>query len=187
MIRETSDKSLEATLRELVMQARQGDQPAYKRLLSELAPLIRRMVSTRIGRWGQQHYVEDIAQDTLLAIHLKLHTYDAELPFLAWVNAVARHKLIDNLRRIKGVAVSIDDESLPELIDPGNPEASSIALDLHKLLRQLKPPAGEIIYALKVEGASVRELAAAHKLSETNIKVIVHRGLQKLSQIVRTG
>jgi RNA polymerase sigma-70 factor (ECF subfamily) len=167
------------------MLARSGDQAAYKKLLGEIALLIRRTISARIGRWGQQHYVEDITQDSLLAIHLKLHTYDIELPFLPWVNAVARHKLIDNLRRIKGTAISIDDDNMPELVDEANPEAAGIALDLQKLLGQLKPPAGEIIYALKVEGASVRELAEAHKLSKTNIKVIVHRGLHKLSQLVR--
>ena len=187
MTKDTTDKGLDKTLREFVMQARQGDQGAYKRLLTETAPIIRRTVSARIGRWGQQHYVEDITQDTLLAIHLKLHTYDIELPFLAWVNAVARHKLIDNLRRIKGMSISLDDENMPELVDGANPEEPAIALDLHKLLGQLKPPAGEIIYALKIEGASVKEIAATHRLSETNVKVIVHRGLQKLAQFVRSA
>jgi RNA polymerase sigma-70 factor (ECF subfamily) len=169
------------------MQARGGDQAAYKQLLTKVAPVIRRTIAARIGRWGQQHYAEDITQDTLLAIHLKLHTYDAELPFLAWVNAAARHKLIDNLRRIKGVNVSLDDENMPPLIDPKNPEEPGVSLDLHRLLGQLRPPAGDIIYALKVEGASVRELAVIHKLSEANVKVIVHRGLQKLARMVRAG
>lgn len=177
--------ALDIFLKELVMQARQGDQAAYKTLLTEIAPLIRRTVAARIGRSGQRHYVEDITQDTLLAVHLKLHTYDADLPFLAWLNAVARHKLIDNLRRIKGASVSLDDEAVPELADQANPEATAIAHDLQKLLGQLKPPAGDIIYALKVEGASVKEIAAAHGLSEANVKVIVHRGLQKLARLVR--
>ncbi len=169
------------------MRARQGDQGAYKRLLTEVAPLIRRLVAGHIGRWGQPQDAEDVTQDTLLAIHLKLHTYDADLPFLAWVNAVARHRLIDNLRRMKGVNMSLDDEDMPTLADSANPEAPSIRLDLHKLLGQLKPPAGEIIYALKVEGASVKEIATAHNLSETNVKVIVHRGLQKLARLVRAA
>jgi RNA polymerase sigma-70 factor, ECF subfamily len=180
-------KDLDETFKALVMQTRQGDQPAYRKLLTELAPVIRRMVAGRIGQGGRQHYVEDITQDTLLAIHLKLHTYDAGLSFLAWASAVARHKMIDNLRRIKGTTVSIDDENLPELVDTANPEASAVTHDLQNLLGQLKPPAGDLIYALKVEGASIRELAAAHKLSEANVKVIVHRGLQTLSRLVRTG
>ncbi|MDE2029481.1 MAG: sigma-70 family RNA polymerase sigma factor [Alphaproteobacteria bacterium] len=187
MTREATGEDLNADLRALVMRARGGDAHAYKQLLTGFAPVIRRMVAARVGRWGGQHYVEDITQDTLLAIHLKLHTYDADMPLLAWVNAVARHKLIDHLRRIKGATVSLDEEGMPELVDGANPEAPGIALDLRKLLGMLKPPAGEIIYALRVEGASVRELAAAHGLSESNIKVIVHRGLQKLSQLARAG
>ena len=184
MTDETIKTSLETTLRELVMESRRGNQAAYKDLLTQLAPVIRRTVASRIGHWGRQYYVEDIAQETLLAIHLKLHTYDTDLPFMAWVNAVARHKLIDHLRRTKAINVPLDDDTLPELIDPKNPEAGSIARDLFKLLKQLKPPAGDIIYAMKVDGASVRELATAYKLSESNIKVIVHRGLQKLSQLI---
>jgi RNA polymerase sigma-70 factor (ECF subfamily) len=186
MTRNEADKSLDVELRNLVMQTRQGDQIAYKKLLTGTAPIVRRMVSARIGRSGQQHYVEDITQDTLLAIHLKLHTYDAHMPFLAWVHAVARHKLIDHFRCIKGATFSLDDETMPELVDSANPEEASIVLDLQKLLGQLKPPAGEIIRALKVEGTSVKDIAATHKLSEANVKVIVHRGLQKLAQIVRS-
>jgi DNA-directed RNA polymerase specialized sigma24 family protein len=37
---------------------------------------------------------------------------------------------------------------------------------------------------LKVEGISVAELARRFKLSESNIKIIVHRGLAKLSRLV---
>ena len=88
---------------------------------------------------------------------------------------------------MKGVNLSLDDEDMLKLADSANPEAPSIGLDLHKLLGQLKPPAGEIIYALKVEGASVKEIATAHNLSETNVKVIVHRGLQKLARLVRVA
>jgi RNA polymerase sigma-70 factor (ECF subfamily) len=180
-----ASENLDAKLRELVMLTRIGDQDAYKRLLVQLAPIIRRVAYKRLSAWDQQHQAEDITQETLLAIHLKLHTYNAELPFLAWVNAVAKHKLIDHLRRTKTTNISIDDENLPELIDPANPEAAAIATDLNKLLARLKPPIGDIIYALKVEGATVREVAKTHKLSEGYVKVLVHRGLQKLSQLTQ--
>lgn len=169
------------------MRARHGDQDAHKKLLIKLEPVVRRMASAYGGRWGQRHNVEDMVQEILLAIHLKLHTYDAKFSFLGWVNAVTRHKLIDQLRRTRSVSISIDHEDVPELVDTANPEAPSVMLDLNKLLQQLKPPAGEIIYALKVEGASVGELAQAHRLTETNVKVIVHRGLQKLSQLAKGG
>ena len=187
MVDETINNDLNATLRGLVMQTRRGDQAAYKTLLAEIAPIIRRMVLARMGRVGSRADAEDITQDTLLAVHLKLHTYDAALPFLAWLNAVAKHKMIDTLRRRKGITLSIDDDNAPELPDETNFESGSINRDLQKLLDQLKPPAGEIIYALKVEGASVKDIASTHRLSESNVKVIVHRGLQKLAELVRAA
>lgn len=129
---------------------------------------------------------EDITQDTLLAIHLKLHTYDEEQAFLPWLHTVARYKTIDCLRRNKHApALSLDDDNVPEPEDAASHQDITAARDLNKLLAQLKPPTGEIIHALKVEGVTIKELAETHKTSESNIKVIVHRGLQKLSQLVR--
>lgn len=186
MTRETSDQALDAALREYIMHARRGDQAAYKMLLTRIVPVIRRTVTARLGRWGQQNVAEDVTQDALLAVHLKLHTYDAEQAFLPWLRTVARYKMIDFLRRNnRPFTLSLDDENIPELEDIAGRQDMMASLDLDKLLARLKPPAGEIIRALKVEGVSVRELAAAHKLSEANIKVIVHRGLRKLSRLVR--
>lgn len=180
-----TEQALEKALKDLLLQVRQGDQTVYKKFLLQVAPVIRRAVYARLGRWGQQGFVEDITQDVLLAIHLKLHTYNAELDFLPWVRTVAKYKMIDFLRRQnKNVAISLDDEDVAEPVDETSQQDITATRDLNKLLMQLKPPAGEIIHALKVEGATVRELAAAYKMSEANIKVIVHRGLQKLAKLV---
>jgi RNA polymerase sigma-70 factor, ECF subfamily len=43
--------------------------------------------------------VEDLVQETLLALHLQRGTYDPALPVSAWVLAIARHKLVDLFRR----------------------------------------------------------------------------------------
>lgn len=167
------------------MRTRQGDKVAYKKLLTELTPFIRRVVGGRAMRWGQKDCVEDVTQETLLAIHLKLHTYDETQAFLPWLHSVARYKLIDYLRRNnRASTVSLDDEGTAEPEDPASYQDATASRDLSKLLQQLKPPAGEIIHALKVEGATVREVATKFKLSETNVKVIVHRGLEKLAKFV---
>ena len=80
--------------------ANAGDNQAYRRLLEALTPFLRMVVRqgfTRAGLSGSE--VEDVVQETLLAIHLKRQTWDAEQLFTPWVRAVARNKLIDNLRR----------------------------------------------------------------------------------------
>ena len=178
------NSDLEIELKDLVMQTRAGHQPSYERLLARLTPFLRKAAGAQLSRFGRSQDAEDVVQETLIALHLKLHTYDASQPFLAWVRAVTTHKMIDFLRRARiRATVSLDDEnSFYEPADPANPEAAIIARDLDILLKTLKPPAGDIVYALKVEGASVAEVAKRFSLSESNVKVIVHRALEKLSR-----
>jgi RNA polymerase sigma-70 factor (ECF subfamily) len=168
----------------LILSSRQGNSKDYEEFLRLLTPILRRMVYSQMAGFSQQGAVEDVVQETLLAVHLKLHTYDISQPFMAWVRVVLKHKMIDYLRRVKMQNVSIDDDKFLEL-SSAPVEEEGTKLDLDKLLSHLKPPAGDIIYALKVQGVGIRELSERFKMSEGNIKIIVYRGLQKLSLLVR--
>ncbi|MGE4314266.1 MAG: sigma-70 family RNA polymerase sigma factor [Pseudobdellovibrionaceae bacterium] len=176
--------SLDTELQSLVVRSRGGDKPAYEALLKRLTPFFRLNAAKLCRSYGAPDLSEDITQDALLAVHLKLHTYDESLSFLAWARTVLKHKTIDTLRRRKMPTVDIDAFENWEFGEDGAQDAQNAARDLDTLLAQLKPPAGELIYALKVEGASVTELAKAHDLSESNVKVLIHRGLKKLSELV---
>lgn len=181
-------EELDIKLRRLVMETRQGHKAGYRELLQTLAPFIRRSGAAVLARYGRPDLAEDITQEVLLAVHLKLHTYDAGRSFIAWVRAVMRYKIIDALRRSRtGSTVSLDSFEFWEAEDETNPEIQAVRHDLQNLLGRLKPPAGEIIYGLKVEGMSVQDLAAKHGMTESNIKVTVHRGLQKLSALIAEG
>src|SRR6201981_4205137 len=95
-----------------------GDSAAYHRLLKPVPPALRAAAPRGLARAGQPvDQSEDIVQDILLAVHLKRHTWDVKAPFAPWLFAIARHKLIDALRRRgRRVFVNIDDfaETLPE-------------------------------------------------------------------------
>lgn len=177
---------LEQKLKELVMATRCGDKAAYAELLRLITPLLRRGASAYLVKFGRVGHAEDAVQETLLAVHLKLHTYDEALPFLNWIRVVLRHKMVDFLRRNRVPVTSIDDIEFWEPEGDNNVEQDTVTRDLQKLLDRLRPPAGSIIHALKIEGASVKELAVQYNMTESNIKVIVHRGLQKLADLVRT-
>ena len=185
MLNQPESDDLDQLLQQLVAETRQGQAASYKKLLETLAPMIRRNASILLARYGQIAVMEDVTQEVLITIHLKLHTYDDDLSFIAWLRAVTRHKVIDALRRNKMPISSIDEAGFAEPADPEDfAETQSVRRDLQQLLAQLRPPAGEIIHALKVEGMTVQELATRYNLTESNIKVIVHRGLQKLSALI---
>ena len=135
-------RETERDLRELVREAREGKRSSYEALLTRLAPILRKYATYQLSRFGRQNYAEDVAQEALLAIHLKLHTYDIELPFLAWARAIAHYKLIDYLRRMRMPTVSIKELEFFEPEDERNPEAAAINHDLQKLLGRLKTAGG---------------------------------------------
>ena len=76
--------------------AQVGDASAYRTLLAELAPWLRRYYARRLP----PAMTEDAVQDVLLAIHEKRHTYDPSRPFGPWLAAIARYKWIDRLRSL---------------------------------------------------------------------------------------
>src|SRR5262245_35924226 len=95
----------------LMRAAINGDAAAYNRLLTSLAPAIRADARRGLGAAGlAAEEAEDIVHETLLAIHLKRHTWDSTMPLGPWVRAIARNKLIDAMRRRGDRAyVPIDD------------------------------------------------------------------------------
>src|ERR1700728_558323 len=77
-----------------------GDEAVYRRVLGEIGlylPSIARGAFAR-ARGGDAD-VEDVVQETLLAIHLKRDTWDGGLRLAPWIAAIARHKIIDAMRR----------------------------------------------------------------------------------------
>ena len=56
-----------------------------------------------------------------------------------------------------------------------------IKRDLDKVLAEVSARTGALIRDVKVEGLSTREAAEKHGLSETAVKVAVHRGLKALT------
>src|SRR5690242_1697017 len=95
----------------LMRSALAGDQAAYESLLRALAPALRASMRRRLASLGQPpDECEDIVQETLLAIHLKRHTWRVSDPFGPWLFTVARNKLIDHVRkRGRRIEIPIED------------------------------------------------------------------------------
>ncbi len=129
--------------------------------------------------------VEDLVQESLLAIHNKRHTYDQKQPLGAWVHAIAKYKLVDFLRG-RGIRESLNDstEDISELFAYSDVEVAEAQRDIMKLLDQLPEKQRMPIIHTKLEGLSVEEAARKMGMSESAIKVGVHRGLKKLATLV---
>ena len=87
------------------------------------------------GRGAEE--AEDLVQETLLAVHLKRHTYDPEALFTPWLYAIARYKLIDHLRsnKMSRMDVPIDDHQ--ELMAADDHASTEGTHDMARLLGRL--------------------------------------------------
>jgi len=161
--------------------ANAGDEIAYRRLLEALAPVLRQVVRRGFAHSGFGNCdVEDVVQETLLAIHLKRQTWDEDESITPWVTAIARHKLIDSLRRRgRHVETPIDDflDVLPA--EPATERLSS--RDAERLLAVLSRRQRDVVRAISIEGMSAREAADRFRISEGAVRVALHRGLSALA------
>jgi RNA polymerase sigma-70 factor (ECF subfamily) len=175
----------EDRLRDLLVRGLAGDESAYRAFLKELSTHLRAFLRGRLVRLPDE--VEDLVQETLLALHNQRHTYDAGQPLTAWVHAIARYKLVDLFRRRAGrdaLNDPLDDEAA--VFARSDIDAAEARRDLSRLLERLPDRQRLPIVHMKLEGLSVVETARLTGMSEAAVKVGVHRGLKALAAIVRS-
>lgn len=182
---EEGASATEARLRALFAEAASGEAVAYRAFLGELSVRLRAFFRKRLARFPED--AEDLLQETLLAIHNQRHTYDAAQPITPWVHAIARYKLADFLRRhARGGALldPLDEDS--NAFEARDTDAAAARRDLGKLLAELPDRHRLPIQHVKIEGLSVSEAARLTGMSESAVKVAVHRGLKALAARIRS-
>jgi RNA polymerase sigma-70 factor (ECF subfamily) len=186
----TNSDNIGACLRDLMVAAQGGDRAAYSALLTEVAPIVRRIVRRRFGFLSGED-VEDAVQEVLLSVHTARATYDGGRPFLPWLMALAHNRAVDAVRRIvrrSGREVAVAE--YPETFDPadtnpgdesyGDPEA------LRAAVAELPKGQRVAIEMLKFREMSLKEASGASGMSVAALKVAAHRATKAL-RVALTG
>ena len=165
-----------------------GNTASYRRLLDALAPALRATVRGAAARFRLPAAdIEDIVQETLLAIHLKRHTWKATEPLTPWVRAIARNKLIDALRRRgRGGRVDVPLEDVADTLAAPEPEAHLSPAEADRVLAAINGRQRAVVRAIAVEGLTAAEAAARMGVSEGAVRVALHRGLAAIAAAFRT-
>ncbi len=174
----------ERELAGLMRAANAGDATAYRAFLDQLAKLVRAIVRGRLPNGSAD--VEDIVQETLLAVHLKRQTWDETLPIGPWVSTIARNKLIDHFRR-RGRRIDVPIDDYIEVLPAETPAETLQPHEIEKLLATLSDGQRGVVRAITIEGLSVRETAQRFGKTEGAVRVTLHRGLAALSAAYRTS
>jgi len=162
--------------------AQRGDQRAYASLLVLLTGVTRQFARSRLGAVV---WIDDVVQETLLAIHRARQTYDPARPFAPWFYAIASSRMIDVIRRERRVASrQVATDVLPEPV-AHDTDRDDIDIDaVHAALASLPPRQREVIERLKFRDESVREVSSGLGMSESAVKVTAHRGYRALRRLL---
>ena len=159
-----------------------GDTAAYDRVLREIAQALRPLVRRGLSRAGASlAETEDVVQDILIAVHLKRHTWDQTKPIGPWIMAIARNKMIDDLRR-KGRRTEVPIDGMLEILEAGGHEDAIHAHDVNRVLSGLNGRNREIVQAITLDGHSALDVANRLGMTEVAVRVALHRSLKALAE-----
>lgn len=166
---------------ELMRSAIAGDAAAYRQLLEQMVPVLRGLIRAR-AMGMDADWCEDVVQDTLMAIHLKRATWDPTQPLRPWVYAIARHKLVDALRR-RGRRIHLPVEDFAdEIVARAEPDPFRTR-DAQSLIGRLPERDAALLKCLAVEERGSEECGQRLGLSAGALRAAVHRALKRLAEI----
>lgn len=169
-------RATEDQLKKWMLEGLDGDASAHVRLLRELVPILRGFYRRTMT---DGHAIEDLVQETLIAVHTRRMSFDRTRLFKAWLFAVARYKMIDHFRRTRQTCPIDDLEDI--LASESFEHAANARMDVDRLLTNLPDKQSQLIRKTRIEGQSVAEVARETGLGESDVKVSVHRGLKALA------
>jgi RNA polymerase sigma-70 factor (ECF subfamily) len=174
---------IEVRLRELLISACAGSDTDYLIFLKEITSHIRGYFKKRLPDFTND--VEDLVQETLIAVHSHRHTYQTSQPLTAWMYAIARYKMVDWLRRRSSGTLTIPIEDAQEVLDDSDSLATDARIDIEGILSGLPDRFRLPIMYVKLKGLSVAEAASLTGMTESAIKIGIHRGMKELVLAIR--
>jgi RNA polymerase sigma-70 factor (ECF subfamily) len=173
--------------RQAIEAAQAGDLSAIGSLYDAHINQVYRYV---LARLGNVHDAEDVAEEIMLKMLGGLPGYQwRKVPFAAWLMRIARNEVVTFTRRNGRRA---HDTELPEELvdrrgqnDPAETTERTMALeDLRKAVELLPEAQREVIILRFASGLSVADTAKALGKQENNVKVLQHKGMQRLQALM---
>jgi RNA polymerase sigma-70 factor, ECF subfamily len=168
--------------RRLMESAQRGDREAFLALMKDLSPMLTSFLRRRIA---DNHELEDVCQETLIAIYESRHTYQSARPLEPWIFAIARHVAANHYRhhRARVDCLELLDEVPDRAQDTMESEASCL-VRFRQALGQLPAFQREAFLMTKIEGLSLLEASARTGASVGTLKVRVHRAYDFLKRSI---
>lgn len=133
---------------------------------------------------------EEITQDVFLKTFRSLHKFKGECRFSTWLYRIAYTTAISATRKKKNEFLYLEDLTINNVADEqvdetfNNDDSTQLLEKLEKGIGLLSPDERGLISLFYTENHPVEEIAAVTGLSESNVKVKLHRIRKKLYLII---
>lgn len=161
-----------------------GDTQAYSQLVERYSG---RVFGVVVRIVGCAEDAEEVTQDVFIKAFNALHGYNHKSSFSTWLYRIAYNTAISKVRKKHEPITDIDDHKMAlysmQANDNEIDNKITLEADIEKLawaLEQLPPQDRGLITMFYIEDRSISELAEITSLSESNIKVKLHRTRHKL-------
>ncbi|MEQ1755175.1 MAG: sigma-70 family RNA polymerase sigma factor [Micropepsaceae bacterium] len=180
---EPSTEESQAQRWQRLMKAAQAAEPrAYAEFLREATSFIR-VIARRYH--NDASAIEDVVQETLIAVHRMRHTYEPGRPVEPWMAAITRARAIDALRsryRRAKIETALPGDAVNEVADSRASTESDLVSQstIGTALASLTPAQRSAVQLLKIEELSLNEASSVSGLSVQALKSSLHRAMQSL-------
>jgi RNA polymerase sigma-70 factor (ECF subfamily) len=165
------------------LKALRGGPPAAERAFRDLTLALRLPLIRFIGRWIREtETIEDILQETFLAVHRSLPRFEGKSLLTTWVYSLAHHKVMDRLsekyRTGQGCEPAAGLDWDPEALDPRPDERAHQTLLIARIRSAAEAIPGLYRDAWRLrdeDGMSGEEAAEALGITATLVRVRLHR------------
>lgn len=167
----------------LVKRTKNGDVNAFGELYILLVEPIYRYIYFRVD---SKESAEDIVQDVFIKAYQKLHQFEKG-SFNAWLYSITKNKVVDYYRTHKQHSRLNPNTQNESSINQTQVIEDLIDIDIIRSKLKLLPNMyREVIIMRYLQDLSIKETAQFLEMSESNVKVISHRAITKLKQLVNS-
>jgi RNA polymerase sigma-70 factor (ECF subfamily) len=163
----------------LMARMQDGDGDSCRVLLDDIGPMLTNFLRRRIA---DRNALEDVYQETLMALFQARHTYDPSRPLEPWLFAIARNVAADHARHFwNRASVEQLTDRMPEQLADEEPRSDSSLADA---MAQLPEHQRQAFSMVKLEGLSIEQAADRAGVSVGALRVRAHRAYKALRKLI---
>ncbi len=155
-----------------------NQQQEFTNLYNEYGEGIKKLC---LGYTGDAVLAQDLLQETFIAVWSNMQKFRGDAKWSTWIYRIAVNTCLTHLRKKKDTLMDIENTSLSMLSEEVNTKEQEVQL-LYKCISRLQET-DRLIITLVLEDKPYEEIASITGITETNLRVKIHRIKKQLTQI----